>query len=202
MRPQGVQIIGEDVVGTEQTFNAHSGGDVSHLEQPTEIDDREHQHAEHAVSAVDQSQTLLFTQCDGCYAGGCERFACRHERARCVPDYPLTHEGQGTVGKRGEVTGTAEAAVLIHDWGESGVDHGDITPQGLLADSGAAGGKGGNPQQHQCSYDLTLNLRSGTGGVRADQAALQLATKIDGNVASRQGPKPGRYAVMRLLIIG
>ena len=45
MGSEGVQIIGEDVVGTEQAFNAHGGGDVGDLEQSPEIEDREHQHA-------------------------------------------------------------------------------------------------------------------------------------------------------------
>ena len=57
-----MQILGEDVVGAEQTLDAHRRRDVGDLEQPPQIGDRQHQHAEHAVGAVDQRQTLLLGQ--------------------------------------------------------------------------------------------------------------------------------------------
>jgi hypothetical protein len=77
MWAQRVQINGENVIGTKQTFNAHCGGNVSELEQPPQIDDREHQHAEHPVGAVDQGQALLLGQSDRRYARGSERIARR-----------------------------------------------------------------------------------------------------------------------------
>jgi hypothetical protein len=69
------------------------------------------------------------------------------------------------VGKRCQVAGAAEAAVLVHDWRQSRIDHRDVTPQRLLTDTGATGGKSGDPQQHQRPYDLALDLGSGTRGV-------------------------------------
>ena len=75
MRPQSVQIVCEDVVGAEQTFHAHGCRDVCHLEQPPQIDDREHQHAEHAVGAIDQGQALLLGKRDGGDASGSECIA-------------------------------------------------------------------------------------------------------------------------------
>ena len=75
MRAQRMQIVGEDVVGAEQTFHTHRGRDVGDLEQPPQIGDREQQHAEHAVSAVDQGQAFLLGKRDGGDAGGGERVA-------------------------------------------------------------------------------------------------------------------------------
>ncbi len=105
------------------------------------------------------------------------------------------------MSKRGQVAGAAEAAVLVYDGRQSGVEHGDVGPQSLLPDPGAARGEGGDPQQHESAHYLALDLWSGPGRMRADQAALQLAAEFDRDVPSCQGAEASRYPVMRLLII-
>ena len=114
---------------------------------------------------------------------------------------PLTHQRQCAMGKRSQIAGAAEAAVLVHDRRQAGVEHGDIAAQGRVTDSGTAGGESRNSQQHEGPHHLPLDLWSGSGGVRADQAALQLGAQLDRDVAGCQGAEAGGYPVMRFLII-
>ena len=44
------------------------------------------------------------------------------------------------MGKRGEVAGAAETAVLVDDRRKAGVEHVDVAPKRLFTDTGAAGG--------------------------------------------------------------
>ena len=73
---------------------------------------RQHQHAEHAVGAVDQRQALLLGQHDRRDAGGGERVGGRPQRAVGVADLALADQRQRAVRERGEVAGAAERAVL------------------------------------------------------------------------------------------
>ena len=53
------QVGGEGAVGTEQRLDRHRRRDVSGAQEHVEIGEGEHQHAEHAVGAVDQRQAFL-----------------------------------------------------------------------------------------------------------------------------------------------
>ena len=76
--------------------------------------DRQHQHAEHAVGAVDQRQALLGGQLDRRQAGGGERVGGRHQGAVGVADLALAHQRERAVRQRRQVAGAAERAVLVH----------------------------------------------------------------------------------------
>ncbi len=60
-----------------QALDAHRGGDVGDLEQVTQVVDGEHEHAEHAVGAVDEGEALLLGEL-------------RPARSRCRA-WPLPH---------------------------------------------------------------------------------------------------------------
>jgi hypothetical protein len=72
--------------------------------------ERQHQHAEHAVGAVDEREALLLGELDRLDPGGGERSAApaRARRRRRAP--PLAHERERAVGERGEVARAAEAS--------------------------------------------------------------------------------------------
>jgi hypothetical protein len=57
-----MEIGGEDVVGAEQSLHAHRGGDVRRRDQPAQVGDRQDEHAEHPVGAVDEGQPLLLLE--------------------------------------------------------------------------------------------------------------------------------------------
>jgi hypothetical protein len=69
VRAQCLQVVGEHPVGTELRLHAHRGGDVGGAQQPVQIGQRQHQHAEHAVGAVDQRQPFLLGEYDGPQTG-------------------------------------------------------------------------------------------------------------------------------------
>ena len=73
LRAQLLQVGGEHAVGAEQALDAHRGRDVGGREQLAQVGDREHEHAEHPVGAVDQREALLLAQLDGLQAGGAQR---------------------------------------------------------------------------------------------------------------------------------
>ncbi len=202
VRPQRVKIIGEHVVGAQQTLDTHRRGDVGDLEQPAQIGDGQHQHAEHAVGAVDQREPFLLGQHDRLDAGRGEGVGGGQQDAVGIADHALAHQRQRAMGERSKITGAAEAAVLVHHRRDPGVDHGHVGLQGLLADAGAAGGQRRDAQQGQGADHLPLDLGPGAGGVRTDQAALQPAAQLDRDVPGGQGAEAGGDAVVRFMIIG
>ena len=70
---EGLQVGGEHAVGAEQALDAHRGGDVGGREQLAQVGDREHEHAEHPVGAVDQREALLLAQLDRLQTGLAQR---------------------------------------------------------------------------------------------------------------------------------
>ena len=59
VRPERQQVGGEGAVGAEQRLDRHRGRDVGEPEQRAEVVEREHEHAEDAVGAVDEREALL-----------------------------------------------------------------------------------------------------------------------------------------------
>ena len=110
----------------------------------------------------------------GAMPAAAQRLGRRAQHAVGVADHALAHQRQRAVGERSQITGAAEAAVLVHHRGDPGVEQVDVGLQRSAADAGAAGGQRRDPQQHQGPDHLPLDLRPGAGGVRTDQAALQL----------------------------
>ena len=73
VRAQRHQVGGEGSIGGHQRLDAHRCGDVGGAHQHVEIGERQHQHPEHAVGAVDQRQPFLGPQRDRRNAGGGHR---------------------------------------------------------------------------------------------------------------------------------
>ena len=90
----------------------------------------------------------------------------------------FAHRGEGAVRERGEVAGAAERAVLAHDRGDAGVEQRGVGLDGGAAHAGAAGHERREAQQHERAHDLALDLGAGAGGVRADEARLQLGAAV------------------------
>ena len=84
------------------------------LKQAVEVGQREHQHAEHAVGAVDQREAFLLGQHDRRQAVRRQRVAGVEKVALGISDRAFAHHRERDVRQRREVTGTAEAAVLVH----------------------------------------------------------------------------------------
>ena len=197
-----MEVGSEDVVGAELALDAHRRGDVGDAEQAAQVGDREDQHAEHAVGAVDEGQPLLLAQLDGRDARSGEGLRRRHVLALRVADDTLPHEGQGAVRERREVARAAQRTVLVHHGRDAGVEHGDVGPERLLADTRAPRRQRGDAQEHERTDHLTLDLGARAGGVRANQRALQLCPQLDGDVARRQRPEAGGDAIVRLGVVG
>ena len=117
----------------------------------------QHQHAEHAVGAVDQRQALLGTQGERGDPGLAQGVDGRTTGAGAVQHLTLTAGGQGDGRQWCQVTGAAQRAELMDDRGDPGVEHRGIGERGLGSDAGASGGQGAQPQQHQCADHLDLD---------------------------------------------
>ena len=145
MRAEPVQVVGEHVVGAEQTLDAHRGRDVGRGHQHVEVGQRQHEHPEHAVGAVDQRQALLLGQGHRLQPGRRRApSAAGRDSPAAVADDPLADQRQRTVRQRGEVTRAAETAVLVHDGGDPGVQQPGVREQRLGPDPGPTGGQGGD----------------------------------------------------------
>ncbi len=73
---------------------------------------------------------------------------------------------------------------------QAGHGAGDLGPH-----AGVAGGEGLQPQEHQRPHHLALHPRPHSGGVRADDVALELHAQVGGNVADGEGAEAGGDAV-------
>ena len=92
----------------------------AHHQQGPQVGDRQHEHAEHAVGAVDQRQAFLLGQHDRLDPGVAQRLGGVAQRARRVAHRPLPHQRQRAVRERREVARAAERAVLVHDRRDAG----------------------------------------------------------------------------------
>ena len=180
-------------------LHAHRRGDVRGAQQQPQVVAGQHEHAEHAVGAVDQRQALLLGQHHRLDPGRGQRVGRRRaaprRRSRTVPS-PVTASAQCASGARSP--GAAQRAVLAHHRGDPGGDQRRVGPGGLQPDPGAAGGQRGQPQQHHRPHHLALHLGPGPGRVRADQAALQQHPALARDVPGGQRAEPGGDAVLRL----
>ena len=167
-----------------------------------QVAQRQHQHAEHAVGAVDQGQALLLGEHHRLDAVPGQRLGGRQQFAVGRAHRTLADGGQRHVGQRREIAGAAKAAVFVDDGRQSGGQHRRIRLRDLGPHTGAAGGQCRQPQQHHGPDDFSFDLGTGSGGVGANQAALQLGSQLVGDMPGGQRAEPGGYPVDGLRVVG
>ncbi len=202
MRTQLLQVGGEHRVGAELRLDAHRGGEVGGAQQRPQVVQGEHQHAEHAVGAVDEGQALLLGERDRRETGGRQRLGGGLQPAGGVAHLALAHDRERAVRERGEIARAAERPVLAHHRGDRVVEQVGVGVRGLPPHARPSGRERGQAQQHQRAHDLGLDLGAGARRVRADQARLQAGAQFGGDVPVGQRAEPGRDAVVRLGVVG
>ena len=141
-------------------------------QQVAQVGDRQHEHAEHPVGAVDQRQAFLLGQHDRLDPRRAQRLAGVEQRAGGIAHRPLPHQRQRAVRERREVARAAERAVLVDDRRDPGREHRGVGGRDDRPHAGAPGGQRREPQQHQRAHDLALDLvprarRRASGSARA-----------------------------------
>ena len=200
--PQLLQVRGEHGVGAEQALDAHRRRHVGGDEQLAQVGDRQHEHAEHAVGAVDQGEPFLLAQRDGFDARLAQHLTRVAQIAGRVADRPLSHQRERAMGERRQVTGAAERAVLAHDRRDARRQDRRVGGGGHRPNSRPAARQGRQAQQHHRPDDLSLHLRARAGGVAADQAALQCNPPVRRDVPRGERPEAGGDAVVRPHVAG
>ena len=135
-------------------------------------------------------------------AVGAQRLCGGNELAVGGADVPLAHDRERDVRQRGEVSGTAAAAVFVNHRRESRREQSRVGLGELGTHPGPAGGQGREPQQHHRADDLALDLGPIPGGVGSNQAALQLGSKLQRDVPGGKGTETGGDAVHRGRVVG
>ena len=77
----------------------------------------EHQHAEHAVGPVDESQALLLGQLDRLDPGCTQQVGHRQFLPGAIGGHTLTQRHQGAVRQRGQIAAAPERTVLVNHGG-------------------------------------------------------------------------------------
>ena len=198
LRAELLELGGEDPVGAHLRLDAHCGRDVRRPQQHPQVGDRQHEHPEHPVGAVDESQALLGLELDRAQPGGGERVGRGHQRAVGVAHVALTHQRERAVRQRGKVARAAQRPVLAHDGRDPRRQQRGHQLGGLEADAGVPGRQSREPQQHECADHLALDLGPGPGGVRAHQRPLQLLAHLGRDVAGGERAETRRDAVRRV----
>jgi hypothetical protein len=138
---QHVQVGGERLVGAEQGLDAHRCGDVGDGREHPQVGEREQQHAEHAVGAVDEREALLGLQRHRLDAVLGEDLAGGSAGAGGVVDLALAQQRQRDGRQGREVAGAPERAVLVHDRRDAGVEQRRERVGDDRADAGVPGGE-------------------------------------------------------------
>ena len=147
----------EHGVGSEQCFDAHRGHDVHRVAQDLGIGDRQDQHPEHPVGAVDEGKPLFFHQFDWRDSMTREQLGDGNVVSGRIDRFALAHQDERAVRQWCEITTAAERAELSDDGRDSRIQdccHG-------LGDhwthTGATRCEGLESQRHQRAHDLTLD---------------------------------------------
>jgi hypothetical protein len=197
VRPQPLELVAEDPVAAELRLDAHRGSDVGDADEDVEVGEREQQHPEHPVGAVDEREALLLGEGHRSDTGVGERLGGGSAGPGRVVDLALAHQRERD-GRQGcEVTGAPEAAVLVDDGGDAGVDELGQRLGDEGTDPGPPGGERPQPEEHHRADDLTLDRRAGPGGVRADQRPLELRAQLLRDVTVGERAEAGGDAVDR-----
>ena len=160
----------------------------------------QHQHAEHAVGAVDQGQALLGPQRR---PGPGRPRPARRRRAAAAPSTsqtspsPISTRATWARGARSPLRPSEPCSCTTGR--DAGVEQGQQPLDDLRAHARAAHGQGAGPQQHHGPHHLALDRRAHAGGVRADERALQLGASLAGRCRVGQRAEPGGDAVDRLV---
>ncbi len=107
----------------------------------------------------------------------------------------FTDQRQGDVRKRSEVAAGTERAVLVDRRRDVGVEQGQDRVDDDLAHTGESHRQGARPKQHHRPHDFWFDQRAHSGGVRADEGALQFFAPLRRDHGGRQRPETGRDAV-------
>jgi hypothetical protein len=195
MRPDRVQLGLERPLRAEHRLDRERSGHVGHREQVRRVVDRQQQHAEHAVGAVDERQPFLGRQRDRLQPRPAQRLAAVDAGAGLVAHPALAEQHERAVGQRGQVAGGAEGAVLRHPRRDVGVQQVHEGRRDQRTDAAVAQRERAHPQEHHRADDLARHRRAHPGRVRADQRVLELGTpgRCDERVGER--PETGRDAV-------
>ena len=167
-----------------------------------EVVDREDQHAEDPVGAVDEGEALLGGQRQGLDASGGQDLAGRAHVPVGIGDLALADRGEAAVRERGQVAAGAERAVLRNDRRDARVQHRHQGLRDLGPGARVAHGQRAGAQQHRRAHHLALHGRTHAGCVRADQGALELLAPSRGDRRRRQRAEARRDSVDRFLRCG
>jgi len=191
LRAQPLQVGGEHPVGAEQRLDRHRCTHICDVQQLAEVGQRQQQHAQHAVGAVDEGKALLLGQYHRTELRAAQRRRRRQQRAVGVEHLALTHQRQRDRGQRRQVARATERAVLGHHGGDPGVEQRGVGQGGGRPDTGAPGGQGGQAQQHEAAHHLRLHRDTAAGRVGPDQRGLQGGPAVGGDVGGRQRTESG-----------
>ena len=202
VRAHLVQVRLERAVGAEKRFGRHRGGDVGRPEQPLRVRAREHQHAKHAVRAVDQREAFLGLEPHRFQLRGLERLSRRLAPAFLVQHLALTHQREADVGQGSQVAAAADRSVARDDRSNAGVEQGDERVGDERAHSRHAHRERAGTEQHRGPDDLGLHRRADSRRVGADQGKLQLGLAQRCHPGAGQGSEAGRDSVDRIARAG
>ncbi len=146
------------------------------------------------LNAVDERQPLLRGQGDRPESGVAQR-ATGRQRAPLPPHAPLSHQAQGQVRERSEVSRRADGTLLRHDRQEIGVKHVEKRPNGPDPDAREPLGQGVRPQEHHRSHGPIRERLPDAGAVAAHQVSLKLLDPARGDRHVRELSESGRDAV-------
>ena len=168
MGAQRHKVVGEHLVGGEQTFDRDRQGNIGDAEEVANIVNRQDEHRGHTVGPVDQGETLFFPKFDGGDSGSGERVGGLNGHTFAVSDTPFSHEDERAVGEWRKVTRAPERSVFINNWRESGVEHGGIGFDHDGANSSSTGHERRQPLHHESANDFGFNLVASPRSVRTD----------------------------------
>ena len=151
-----VQLGDEHGVGTQQSLDAHRRREIGRAQQLGRVDGRQHEHREHSVGAVDESQALLYVERERRHASGREH-RCGRPPVAVDPYLSFSHQHERDMGKGREITAAAERAVLEHNGCDAAVEQVEKTLDHRRPHTRPSHRQAASARQHHRSHHLDLD---------------------------------------------
>ena len=171
LRAQRLQLSGERPVRAEKALDSHRCGDVGQPGEFAEVVERQAQHAQDAVGAIDERKSLLRTQPNRSEARSLEG-AGRRLGCTVCPHFTFANHGKCAVAEGCKIAAGTQRAVLPNDRGDARIEHRQLQLHDFRPCAGERHRQAARTQEQHRPHDFNLDRVAHTRCMRTYEGDL------------------------------